>query len=341
MKWEEVLAFVQEKYSYYDTTALELSLATILSSRVYTNSPIWLLIVGVPSSGKSRMRVWFKHIKMDGATLCYPVDDFTESSIQDWAQDANQKCVLQGDMVKVLQKDSEALAAARLYYEPEVRRETAKEDRTVTRISYFSWLGFTTHFIDAYFEPEMMLGAVFLKYRSPKKGFKEQLDIVKGKKPTPQDDQAIGQKLQKFIDTLDLDDLRSIKNPLTKELATIAYAVEEMRQILKVEQKFGGAGEVVAVLPKSSEIMRVHYQAELLAQILAWFRGEKKVTQEVLKIVAKAMIGTIPEIRWAILHEMHVDDGRGPSSKGIGGCPRTRQGSLQRTFATTWTSWRT
>lgn len=96
MTLDDVKKEVQEYIYMENTSMIDAALATIIANRISSGVPVWLVVVGASSGGKSQI---LKPLALSDPEYMHRVDDITENTFLSGSQDSKKKGE-DGDSVK-------------------------------------------------------------------------------------------------------------------------------------------------------------------------------------------------------------------------------------------------
>jgi len=303
---------------------------TILANR-YDSIPLWVFLVGPPSSGKTEIAV-----STDGHPEVYIRDSLTshalvsgkEMSAEELAQGKEDpslapklhgKVLIIKDFTQMLSKRSdevrEVLGQLRSAYDGTISASFGS-GRDISYTSKFGLIAAVTKAIENHRLLLSDLGERFLYYRMPDPSQEEILLRMAKAHEACNHESNLKEELRAAAHKLLELEIREVKIP------------EKVMDVLKKLALFisTGRGAVsrerftrdVMYLPQPEIPTRLIKQLVLLTQSLTVVREQSRVTEDIVRMVVKVGMDSIPSIRSHILgclDEMEARGGNGPSGK--------------------------
>lgn len=330
VNWGEVMGSIS-KITLIPHELVEIAMAVYISSELKCNPPLWLLIIGVPSSSKTMMIAM-----LSDAENAYMLDTMTENSFmsgfvpkdggetQDLLPKLDGKCFMVKELSAIFSMNEETVKKLLGDFTSIFDGEYAKFTATRGDLrceSLFSMIGCVTPMImNRHQTYTRQLGPRFLFLTVPdlteeerKAGFK----ISRVSKEDRDADVAIARRLASSFCTQKIESIR-------QKMPTFSYAAEEVlawleeasqllaqgRGLVEVkDQSFTGddGKQVVYFDVQDKQIeqpWRVLNQLKSLACALAYLRGRTVVQQEELDTLRNILTSTMPVERSSILKEL-------------------------------------
>lgn len=176
MKISELKAEVQ-KYQYLeDTNIINISLASIISTRLGLGDPIWLVIIGPSSGGKSQI---LRPLALTDPKFLHRIDDLTENTFLSASQGKGEQSLLKrigpkgmlviSDMTVLFSKNVESrntiLSQFRMIYDGEMVKFSGNSDKAITWKGHLGIIAGSTPSLYAHFEEVADMGERFIYYR--------------------------------------------------------------------------------------------------------------------------------------------------------------------------------
>ncbi len=168
-----------EKYQYFeDTDIIDISLASIVATRLKLGDPIWLVIIGPSSGGKSQI---LRPLSLTDSKFLHRVDDLTENTFLSGANVSEGKdaslltrigakgMLVMSDLTVLFSKNKESRAAIlsqfRMLYDGEMIKFVGNKDKPITWKGYLGIIAGSTPSIYGHFEEVADMGERFIYYR--------------------------------------------------------------------------------------------------------------------------------------------------------------------------------
>lgn len=175
MKLAELKKEIQ-KYQYFeDTDIIDVTLASVIAGRMKIGDPIWLILIGPSSSGKSQI---LRPVSLTDTTFIHRVDDLTENTFLS-AMAGDDKSLLNrigthgiiviSDLTVLFSKANESrstiLSQFRMIYDGKMTKFSGNKDEPIEWEGYLNIIAGSTPSIYAGFEEVADMGERFIYYR--------------------------------------------------------------------------------------------------------------------------------------------------------------------------------
>jgi hypothetical protein len=166
-----------EKYQYFeDTNIIDVSLATIIATRLKLGDPIWLVVIGPSSGGKSQI---LRPLSLTDPKFIHRVDDLTESTFLSGAKGVGEASLLNrigpkgiivmSDLTVLFSKAPESRSAImsqfRMIYDGEMIKSTGNSDKPLVWKGHLGVIAGCTPSVYRHFEELADMGERFIYYR--------------------------------------------------------------------------------------------------------------------------------------------------------------------------------
>lgn len=169
-----------EKYQYLeDTNIIDVALASVIATRLKLGDPIWLVIIGASSGGKSQI---LRPISLTDSAFLHRIDDLTENTFlsgMKMGKGSGESSLLLrigslgmiviSDLTVLFSKSSESrqsiLSQFRMIYDGEMIKHSGTSDKALTWKGYLGVIAGSTPSIYANFEEVADMGERFIYYR--------------------------------------------------------------------------------------------------------------------------------------------------------------------------------
>lgn len=277
MKLNDIKKEIQ-KYQYFeDTSIIDLTLATMVSTRLNLGDPIWLVIIGASSGGKSQI---LRPIALTDEKLVHRVDDLTENTFLS-AKAGNKNnsllhrigsrgIIVISDLTVLFSKNSEArgaiLSQFRMIYDGEMTKMSGNDSKPNTWKGKIGIVSGSTPSIYAKFEEVADMGERFVYYRmkeiDPKKATEIALNrVINGKEL----DDKLSKLYGTYIEEVGKNAIEHdfVLDKKTKDRITeVAMLAERIRTVAQKDWK----GEVITKIPVPALPMRISLQLSNIAK---------------------------------------------------------------------------
>lgn len=169
-----------EKYQYLeDTNIIDVALASIVATRLKLGDPIWLVIIGASSGGKSQI---LRPLSLTDDKFLHRIDDLTENTFLSGMNVGKGKgdpsllmrigslgMLVMSDLTVLFSKTSESrnaiLSQFRMIYDGEMVKYSGTSDKSIKWKGYLGVLAGSTPSIYSHFEEVSDMGERFIYYR--------------------------------------------------------------------------------------------------------------------------------------------------------------------------------
>jgi len=169
-----------EKYLYSeDDGMIRIALASIVATRLKLGDPVWLLVIGTSSSGKSQI---LRPLALTDKKFIHRVDDLTENTLLSGAKAKKGEkdisllnrigamgIIVISDFTVIFSKSSETrstiLGQLRMVYDGEMTKYSGNNSEPLTWNGYLGILAGSTPTIYSHFEEVADMGERFIYYR--------------------------------------------------------------------------------------------------------------------------------------------------------------------------------
>lgn len=168
-----------EKYQYFeDMNIIDVALASIIATRLKLGDPVWLVIIGPSSGGKSQI---LRPLALTDTKFLHRIDDLTENTFLSGMKlggdkDASlltrigkQGMIVMSDLTVLFSKAKETratiLSQFRMIYDGEMVKFSGTSDKPITWKGYLGIIAGSTPSIYAHFEEVADMGERFIYYR--------------------------------------------------------------------------------------------------------------------------------------------------------------------------------
>lgn len=286
MKLNELKAEVQ-KYQYFeDTSIIDVSLASIIANRLRLGDPIWLVIIGASSGGKSQI---LRPLALTDEKFLHRIDDVTENTFLSGAKVkgdepvslllriGSQGIIVISDFTVIMSKSPETrttiLSQFRMIYEGEMTKYSGNSAKPIrwpaTGTGYLGVLAGSTPSIYGHFEDVADMGERFIYFRMRELDAKKATDLALSRT-------VFGGELDKILATLygeyimdvvrNVDVSKIVITPEVRErLVEVAMFAERVRTTAHKEWR----GELIDKIPVPAYPMRIALQLTSIVKGLA------------------------------------------------------------------------
>lgn len=177
MKLEEIKKEIQ-KYQYLeDTKIIDVALASIISNRLKIGDPVWLILIGASSGGKSQI---LRPLALTDTQFIHRIDDITDNTFLSGAKTKDGSnslldrikghgIIVVSDLTVIMSKSSESratvLSQLRMLYDGEMVKHSGNRPEPLRWEGYLGMIAGSTPSIYASFEEVSDMGERFIYFR--------------------------------------------------------------------------------------------------------------------------------------------------------------------------------
>lgn len=295
MKLAELKAELS-KYQYLeDTGVIDVALASVIATRLELGEPVWMIIIGPSSGGKSQI---LRPLAMTDEKFIHRIDDLTENTFLSGFNSKDGEIsllnrigplgmIVISDLSVIFSKAPEARAAIlsqlRMIYDGEMTKYSGTKKEPVRWKGKLGILAGATPSVYATFEEAAQLGERFIYYRMKDyDGLKATGLALRRKESTRDTDRTISALYEEYIRSVALaaagQDI-AVPEALYDRIAAIASFAEKVR----TTSHFDWRGDKIDRIPITAMPMRISQQLLAVATgllTMANMEGEKELAEE-------------------------------------------------------------
>lgn len=216
------------QYQYFeDTNVIDIALASIIATRLQLGDPIWLIVIGASSGGKSQI---LRPLALTDTKFLHRVDDLTENTFLSGMKPGkgqpeisllkrigSKGMIVISDLTVIFSKAKESratiLSQFRMIYDGEMTKFTGTTGEPMTWKGYLGVLAGSTPSIYGHFEEVADMGERFIYYRMKDYSAEKATKLALERKTFGKDlDKKLSEAYEKYIK-------ETIVNFETKEIA--------------------------------------------------------------------------------------------------------------------------
>lgn len=178
------------KYQYFeDTNIIDVALASIIATRLQIGDPIWLVVIGASSGGKSQI---LRPLSLTDTVFMHRVDDLTENTFLSASLQKGEMSLLQrigekgmlvvSDLTVLFSKNTETratiLSQFRMIYDGEMIKHSGNSAKPIAWKGSLGVLAGSTPSIYAQFEEVADMGERFIYWRMKDYGAEKAANLV-------------------------------------------------------------------------------------------------------------------------------------------------------------------
>lgn len=272
------------KYQYFeDTDIIEISLASIIATRLSLGDPIWLVIIGPSSGGKSQI---LRPLALTDPKFLHRVDDLTENTFLSGA--AGNKdfsllnkigakgMIVMSDLTVLFSKQKETratiLSQFRMIYDGEMIKHVGNKDKSIVWKGYLGIIAGSTPSIYSHFEEVSDMGERFIYYRMKDYNAEKATRLSMQRKMYGKDlDDKLSNLYAEYLKevvTSHNDEPIALSEVAQERILSIAMFAENIRTPIHTDFK----ERIIDKIPVPAMPMRVALQLTAIAKGLAVLR---------------------------------------------------------------------
>lgn len=269
------------KYQYFeDTNIIDVSLASIIATRLKLGDPIWLVVIGASSGGKSQI---LRPLSLTDPKFLHRVDDLTESTFLSGGKIAGggdpsllnrigpQGMIVLSDLTVLFSKNPESrnaiLSQFRMIYDGEMTKFIGTSMTPLHWKGYLGVLAASTPSIYAHFEEVADMGERFIYYRMKDYSADKAVDMAMnrtefGKGLDDKLSKAYDAYIKEIIGEFEAGPI-ALPPEMNSRIKEISIFAERVRTAVHVDYK-----NIIIRLPTPAMPMRVALQLTSVAKAL-------------------------------------------------------------------------
>lgn len=329
INYEELMKVINKWYANFDQYLVKLILATVISNR-FEGNPIWLLVRGAPSSGKTEFISALNALPftVDASDLTpkalFSSDVLLEGKKKKkttaWISELNGKVLLFRDFTNTVNSKNindrkEILSQLRGIYDGKFTRTVGRKGITIAWEGKIGMIGAATILYDdlTIIEGEQF-GERLLAYKL-RTSDDYDIDFI---------DKHLGQEeRRKFeVQKAFLQYFHKIQVPHVDDI----LLKKSYKEKIKVLQNLMARGRapvkrarnlLIINVPEIERAPRIEKQLMMVAKALAVVEGRKEVNSDDFNIIARIALSNIPNMRWAIMRFLYQQERIGIDHKEL------------------------
>lgn len=300
MKLPQIKKEIQ-KYQYFeDTSIIDLTLASLISTRLNLGDPIWLVIIGTSSGGKSQI---LRPMALTDPKYIHRVDDLTENTFLSAKQGDKKNSLLHrigkrgiiaiSDLTVLFSKNADSknaiLSQFRMIYDGEMTKMSGNSAEANTWTGKLGVIAGGTPTIYEKFEEVADMGERFIYYRM--KDFDEEKATrialnrtLFGKDLDDKLSTLYGDYIKKIVTEFEGEDFK-ISTETHDRIIEVSMLAERIRTVAKKDWK----NEVITKIPVPAMPMRIALQLSNIAKglmaIKKYETGKAELSEKELYIL--------------------------------------------------------
>lgn len=278
-----------EKYQYFeDTNIIDISLASIIATRLKIGDPVWLVLIGPSSGGKSQI---LRPLSMTDSKFLHRVDDLTENTLLSGGKlsggvDASllnrigpQGMLVMSDLTVLFSKSAESrasiLAQLRMVYDGEMTKFVGTSDKPITWKGHLGVLAGSTPSLYAHFEEVADMGERFIYYRMKSYNAEKATRLAMAREVSSRNlDDKLGELYAEYIKEVVKGAQKKIELPqqVKERILQVAMFAERIRTPMHLDFR----SRDVDRIPITAMPMRVALQLTTIAKALLIMKRHEK-----------------------------------------------------------------
>jgi len=308
-----------QKYQYLeDTGIVDVTVASIIANNLQIADPVWLVIIGASSGGKSQI---VRPIALSNPQFIHRIDDVTENTFLS-GQGADMSLLVKmgnhgiitiSDFTVIMSKNSESrnaiLSQFRMIYDGEMVKHSGSKKEAIKWNGYMGVIAGSTPSIYHSFEEVADMGERFIYYRMKEFSAEKatHLALSRGKNGKALDTE-LSLLYKEYIQAVlrgAVEDI-AVSDTVKERIIEIAMFAERVRTPVKTDFK----GERITHIPLPAYPMRVSIQMLAIAKALMHMRkyemGDYELQEEQLKLLDWVCYSMANEEKRAVLKALAV-----------------------------------
>jgi len=312
MTLKEMKDKVREYMYIEDDSMIDIALACIIANRLKIGDPVWLMIIGASSSGKSQL---LRPLAITDTQFIHRVDDITENtflsgSIGKGGKDVSlltrigqHGMIAISDLTILFSRNAESrnaiLSQLRMIYDGEMTKFVGNKDKPIYWKGYLGVISGGTPSIYSAFEEVADMGERFLCFRMKKYDTILAANKALNRKVYGKElDQILSELYGEYIENIvkGVSEVPELSEKTRDFIITISDFAERIRAINKID-KFT---KEIERIPTPAMPMRTALQLSSLAKSLTIMRG-RDLDDADMKIIAWVGFSLANEEKRAVL----------------------------------------
>ncbi len=288
MKLKELKTEIQ-KYQYLeDTKLIDVSLASIIATRLQIGNPVWLIIIGASSGGKSQI---LRPLALTDEKFLHRVDDLTENTFLSGLKSkegeisllnriGERGIIVVSDLTVLFSKQAEAratiLSQFRMIYDGEMTKFSGNTSKPLTWKGALGVIAGSTPSIYQHFEEVADMGERFIYYRmkdfDPYKA--THLALTRkmfGKELDDKLSELYAGYIKEVVKSYNDEEI-TIPEEVHKRIIEVSMFAEKVRTVAHKDR----FKDTIDRIPVSAMPMRVALQLESIAKALCIIKNHEK-----------------------------------------------------------------
>ena len=276
-----------QKYQYIeDTNIIDVALASIIATRLSLGDPIWLVLIGASSGGKSQI---LRPLSLTDPKFLHRLDDLTENTLLSAmaSKDGETSLLLRiggkgiivmSDLTVLFSKSAEArqaiLSQFRMIYDGEMTKVSGNKGKPTVWKGELGILAGSTPSIYRHFEEVADMGERFIYYRMKDYDAKKATKLALGRG-------LYGKKLDDILGALYAGYIKeTVENakldiPMNEVVEERILEVASLAERIRTPTAMDWRAEKITRVPIPAMPMRVALQLRAVARGLAIMRGRE------------------------------------------------------------------
>lgn len=302
MKLTELKQEIQ-KYQYMeDTQLIDVSLASIIATRLKIGNPVWLIVIGASSGGKSQM---LRPLALTDEKFIHRIDDLTENTFLSGIKSKEGEVsllnrigargiIVISDLTVLFSKQAESraviLSQFRMIYDGEMTKFSGNSSKPISWKGSLGVIAGSTPSIYQHFEEVADMGERFIYYRMKEFDPYKATHLALNRKYFGKDldDKLSGlyeQYIKQVVKSYDDEDIE-LSEEVNNRIIEVSMFAEKVRTVAH-KDRFNG--NTIDRIPVSAMPMRVALQlvsiAKALSIIQKYETGKNNLSESNLSIL--------------------------------------------------------
>lgn len=284
MTLSELKTEVKKYMRLEDEGVIDVALASIVATRLKLGSPIWLIIIGISSGGKSQI---LRPLALTDTKFMHKIDDLTENTFLSGMGSKDKQMSLlhrigslgmlvMSDLTVLFSKNAEArgaiLSQFRIIYDGEMTKYSGTSDKAITWKGALGVLAGSTPSIYRHFEEAADMGERFIYYRMKPSDNKAEARVAQHRKLIGTDlDNKLADLYGEYLKSVvgDFKGDAELPEEVYERILDISVFAERIRTPVHMDWR----GTEIDDIPITASPARLALQLSTLAKGLMVMRG--------------------------------------------------------------------
>lgn len=287
MTLEQLKQEIQQYQYFEDTDIIDVAIASIIATRLKLGDPIWLVIIGASSGGKSQI---LRPLSLTDTKFLHRIDDLTENTFLSGGNMGKDKepsllnrigvlgMLVMSDLTVLFSKNKESrgaiLSQFRMIYDGEMTKFVGTSDEPLRWHGHLGVLAGSTPSIYAHFEEVSDMGERFIYYRMKPYDAEKATKLALSRRLIGKEtDQKLANMYGEYIQDVvkaNIENKFELDEETNNRIIEISMFAEKIRAVAHIN-----FFKVIDRIPVPAMPMRIAIQLSTVAKGLCAMRGGK------------------------------------------------------------------